>query len=268
MAYNTLVLDCDGTLLNSKGMIDPLTKETLINLQEAGNRLILASGRPALGMIDFVKELQLDKFDSHYISFNGAEIFSAKNNEKIYERYLELDEQEKVYDFILSKDLTILTYHHEDIILSGEGPHVHEESRMTGMNEIIAPTYFEKNENPHPKVMGVGDREIVEKYQKKYFDGFTEKTSVTTSQPYFIEFINSSVSKGAALKFLEDQFDFSLAHSIGVGDSHNDISLIEATAKGIGVHNAVDSLKEVADEVTQSNDELGVVEVVNKYFLN
>lgn len=266
MKYNTLVLDCDGTLLNSNGKIDPKTKEALIKFQEKGHRLILASGRPALGMEKFIKELQMDKFDSHYISFNGAEIYSAKNNKKIYEDYLKLDEQKAIYEFILREGLVILTYHKENILLSSEGPYVHEEHRMTGMNEVIDSSYFSKNTYQHAKIMGVGDSKIVTKFEELYRDGFTKHTAITTSQPYFLEFINSSVSKGIALTFLTEHLNFSLEETIGVGDSNNDISLLQTTAKGIAVKNGTDSLLSVADEIVESNNDLGVMNVVHKYF--
>lgn len=266
MTYNTLVLDCDGTLLNSQGDIDPKTIDALIEFQEKGNRLILASGRPALGMEKFVKALQLDTFDSYYISFNGAEIFKAKTNEKIYEKYLERDEQRKVYDFLKSKDLIIATYHNENIIIGASGPYVHDESRMTGMSEILDPEYFNKNTHQHPKILGVGEHEVIQKYQQQFLDGFSEKTAVTTSQPNFVEFIHSSVSKGSALNFLAENFDVSLEKSIGVGDSHNDLSLLLATTTGIAVDNAIQPLKNMADDIVASNDDLGVIEVIEKYF--
>lgn len=46
MNYKLLVLDLDGTLTNSKKEITPFTRETLLQAQEKGLHLVLASGRP------------------------------------------------------------------------------------------------------------------------------------------------------------------------------------------------------------------------------
>ena len=46
MQRKILVLDIDGTLVNSKKEITPLTLEYLIKIQEAGHIVALASGRP------------------------------------------------------------------------------------------------------------------------------------------------------------------------------------------------------------------------------
>ena len=43
--------------------------------------------------------------------------------------------------------------------------------------------------------------------------------------------------------------------------------MFKFAGKGIAMKNAMDNLKEVADEMTDSNDKLGVVKVIEKYFL-
>lgn len=53
MNYKLLVLDLDGTLTNSKKEITPFTRETLLQAQEKGLHLVLASGRPTYGIVPF-----------------------------------------------------------------------------------------------------------------------------------------------------------------------------------------------------------------------
>ena len=49
MKYQVLVLDLDGTLTNSKKEITAPTKQALLEIQEAGRTVVLASGRPING---------------------------------------------------------------------------------------------------------------------------------------------------------------------------------------------------------------------------
>lgn len=51
MSYKLLVLDLDGTLTNSKKEITPFTRKTLLQAQEKGLHLVLASGRPTYGIV-------------------------------------------------------------------------------------------------------------------------------------------------------------------------------------------------------------------------
>ena len=48
-----IVVDMDGTLLNSQKIITDLTKETIIDMQKSGYRFILASGRPTSGTVSY-----------------------------------------------------------------------------------------------------------------------------------------------------------------------------------------------------------------------
>ena len=50
MKYQVIVLDLDGTLTNSKKEITPPTRDALIEIQQNGKKVVLASGRPLNGV--------------------------------------------------------------------------------------------------------------------------------------------------------------------------------------------------------------------------
>jgi hydroxymethylpyrimidine pyrophosphatase-like HAD family hydrolase len=52
---------------------------------------------------------------------------------------------------------------------------------------------------------------------------------------------------------------------IAFGDGHNDASIIEYAGIGVAMANAVEALKEIADEITLSNDEDGIAILLEKY---
>ena len=60
MDYQILVLDLDGTLTNSKKEITQPTLEALIEIQEAGKKVVLASGRPTQGVMPLAEQLHLE----------------------------------------------------------------------------------------------------------------------------------------------------------------------------------------------------------------
>ena len=51
MDYQMLVLDLDGTLTNSRKELTEPTKQALIEIQEEGKKVVLASGRPINGIV-------------------------------------------------------------------------------------------------------------------------------------------------------------------------------------------------------------------------
>ena len=74
MDYKIIVLDLDGTLTNRDKIITPRTKEALMKAQEAGKIVVLASGRPTAGVEPLAKELDLARFGSYILSYNGGMI--------------------------------------------------------------------------------------------------------------------------------------------------------------------------------------------------
>ena len=57
MIIKAIVLDIDGTLLNTGKIISEKTKQALIAAQEKGIKVILASGRPTTGMLELAEQL-------------------------------------------------------------------------------------------------------------------------------------------------------------------------------------------------------------------
>ena len=52
---------------------------------------------------------------------------------------------------------------------------------------------------------------------------------------------------------------------IAFGDGHNDISMVNYAGFGVAMGNAVEELKNIADEITLSNDEDGIAHTLYKY---
>ena len=70
MSYEIIVLDIDGTLVNSQKVITEKTLNTLLILQKLGKKVVLASGRPVQGIVGHARTLcgLLVKFFTQYLS--------------------------------------------------------------------------------------------------------------------------------------------------------------------------------------------------------
>ena len=62
MKYKIMVLDIDGTLTNSEKKITPKTHDALIDYQERGGKIAIASGRPTKGILPYAEKLDLKKY--------------------------------------------------------------------------------------------------------------------------------------------------------------------------------------------------------------
>ena len=118
MNYQILVLDLDGTLTNSKKQITPPTQKALIDIQEKGKKVVLASGRPTNGVAPLADQLHLQEYGSYILSFNGGRITDCRSKEVIYNRILPPEVILPAYEIVkkyLEHDINIITY------TSGEG---------------------------------------------------------------------------------------------------------------------------------------------------
>ena len=84
--YEIIVLDLDGTLTNRDKVITPKTKKALMEIQERGKKIVLASGRPTDGVMPLARELKLEKYGSYILSFNGGMITNCRTGEAVFSR--------------------------------------------------------------------------------------------------------------------------------------------------------------------------------------
>ena len=75
-------------------------------------------------------------------------------------------------------------------------------------------------------------------------------------------------SKGEAVAQLAKFYQISPDEVMCIGDSENDLSMIEFAGIGVAMGNAMDQVKEVADFVTKTNQEAGVAHAIDLYVLN
>lgn len=263
-----LVLDMDDTLLTSENKVSDATKQALIDLQERGYRLILASGRPPFGMMKVADELKLGEYGSYIIGFNGAQVVQMDNKEVVFQQGLEVSDQAKLIEFLKEKELVVLSYEGPEVVIDSENEYSHIEAELVGLPDRVDPEFFEDRTDSLPKIMGVGDPAVVKSLEDQLDGQFGESTATTTSKPFYLECFHKTVSKGLTLTNLCKELGIKLEEVVAVGDSNNDLSMLEVAGLAVAMGNGTDKIKAASDFITDTNDEDGIVTVVEKYFSN
>ena len=86
----------------------------------------------------------------------------------------------------------------------------------------------------------------------------------TSSGINFAEVTPEGADKGAALSRLCAQLEIVPEEVIAFGDNLNDLTMLEWAGRGIAMGNALDEVKEIADEVTSTNVEFGVARILEE----
>ena len=269
MDYQILVLDLDGTLTNSKKEITPETAEAIIDIQKKGKKVVLASGRPTRGILPLARQLRLGDYGSYILSFNGARITDCRSGKVIYNRLLPSGAAETIYRLAGSfsgEGADLLTYT-DTYILSGIRLNRYSllESRINHMPAVECRNFLEAIPDKINKFLATGEPEVIARMKDCMTRVFRSYLNIYCSDPFFLEIMPQAIDKAHSLSKLLASIGIPTDHMICCGDGYNDITMIEAAGLGVAMANAQPLVREKADYITSSNDDNGVLHVINQF---
>lgn len=271
--YKLLVTDIDGTLLNSAKEITEPTKKGIYDLIDKGIKFVIATGR----VYPAAKWPYIDLgIDGPIITCNGALVKDTKTGEIIYERPLKNDLARKVSAICASYDV-YCHYYTENAIHAEKYEFIFK--RFAELSKTVPKEKFVETE------LLTNYSDFLERGQTLYKMGIfcdesdasqrmmaeisaIEGLSCYKSLANSFDVMAEGVSKGDAIAQLNKHYSIPREETIASGDNENDIAMIKYAGLGVAMANAVDAAKEVADFVTVSNEEDGLLHVINKFILD
>lgn len=276
MEIKVIVLDLDGTLLNSQSKVNPKTKETLLKLQENGYHVVLASGRPTPSVVGIAKELQMDKYDSYILTFNGAHVMNFQTKEAIYEQPLSVEAAKKILKHLESFNVVPMvcidnTMYVKDVY-SGMVLHqgimkniIEFESRIGDYKLCEVDNLHDFVDVPLSKILITGNVDYLEENLELFKEPFTATNTISKSADFFVEFTDIGVDKARSLETILERIGATKENVIAFGDGMNDFTLLQSAKIGVAMGNAPQQLKEAANYVTLSNDNDGIVSALEHF---
>lgn len=261
-----LVLDIDGTLTNSKKEITEATKQAIWDIMDRGHQVILASGRPTPGMRRYEEELELRKRGGYLLSFNGARIINCITGEVVHQRLFPLSIIPGLYRYAKEQGAGLITYFGDTVISAFEpDEYVELEARINGLPIRVVPDFVRFVDYDINKCLLTAPAEQAAIMEKELQKRYGDMVSVYRSEPFFIEVMPKNVDKAASLDRMLPAIGMKQESTVCCGDGFNDISMIKYAKVGVAMGNAQPAVKEAADYITGTNDEDGLVEVIEKF---
>ncbi|MDS0525806.1 Cof-type HAD-IIB family hydrolase [Clostridium sp. SHJSY1] len=271
-----IIMDVDGTLTNNKKVITKKTKDALIKAQDNGAILILASGRPTSGLMDFARELKMDKNHGLLVSFNGAKVVDCETNKVLFNETMSVEQGQAVLEYMKKFDVKPMIdkgdymyvndvfnnqIHYNDTLINI----IQYESRGGKFKLCEKDDLASFADYPLNKILTAGDPEYLQEHYKEMMEPFKDSLSCMFTAPFYFEFTAKGIDKAKALDTILIPMGYKKEEMIAFGDGHNDASMVKYAGIGVAMANAVDDLKAVANEITLSNEEDGIAYTLSKY---
>lgn len=268
MKYKMVVMDMDDTLLREDRSLSQENREAIIEAQKKGVKIVLASGRPTYAMMGVAKELEMDLYDSHIISYNGAEIRECATNKTIFENSITKEIAHELFDISRENKVHIHTYVDDVIITSELNKYTDIEAEITGMPVSRVEDFKEKVKGNVIKVLMVENPEYLKEVESKLRPSMKDRLNMVISKPFFLEFMDKGIDKASALEKLINILGIKREEVIAMGDSYNDRGMVKFAGLGVFMGNAPDDLKQEADYIADTNMNDGVAKVIREFILN
>ncbi len=267
MDIKLLLLDLDGTLLNSREKLSQRTAAAVKNAVNNDIIVVLASGRMHASLLPYAEALNTQ---GPIISCNGALIKDSFNGQKIYSNPVPIKLAREVLNFASNNDMYCQFYTDKDYFIEKHCALSEQYFEITGIKGIeLGGKLSEKIIEDPPKLLMIDyDKNKVKKVfgkLKKEFDNFLY---ITQSKSQYIEIMNKYTNKGAALLKICEIFNINPSDCMAIGDGLNDLEMIQNAGVGVAVGSAVEELKKAADIVCDTADDDGPAKIIEKYILN
>lgn len=268
--------DIDGTLVNKKAKALASTRKAIAEAQEKGIICGIATGRGPAHLSGQIDELKLDVF----VTYNGQLVYTEG----------ETIRSETFAEEVLS-DLVSFSDRYKRQITFGSRRNFEGSSLMRfGQNKLakkvvqFLPRHFPVG--AAKKVLGYlrfyktktryHELDILKEpiYQCVLLSPESETPRLrerfpechfTRSNPYAVDIIPKGGSKIQGIQACIDYFGLSMNEVMAFGDSWNDVEMLKGVGVGVAMGNAQKDIKDIADYVTDSNENDGIYQAMKHF---
>lgn len=269
--YELIFLDMDGTLKQEPEGISQRNKEAILLACKAGKKVSIASGRNKTLIMPTVKELQLDQFGQSYsVALNGALIIDNRTGSTLHSVPISFELVRQLFktSFELGIHCHVYTENNVYFAFNNQAFHWYQSQ---GCNCILVDKESDTlgiRETPLKAFIQSKNRDELVLFQRTMAPFAEGQLTAEYSSLYSLEYTSVNASKGLGLAYVCKQFQLPIEKAIAAGDGENDMSMLQMAGLGVAMKNALDTVKAVADTITERTcKEDGVTEIIYKYLL-
>ncbi len=253
-----IVMDMDGTLLNSEKTVSEYSKKLFEKLSLGGYKFGIASGRPIIGVKRSVDALGIGSFINFMSGSNGAELYDADAGSEHCFYQLDPDVIFEIIEEYEPFGLNPYVYQGDSCYAKKNDSTIERAARNNHLGIVLCDLRKEIK-TPQSKIVLSTPPQKMRLVEKFYERHKSEKYRAFKSQEDMFEFVHPELSKAYGIDFYCREHGLSISEAAAFGDTTNDIEMIKECGIGICMRNGTPDAKEAADVVTKyTNDEDGL----------
>ena len=249
-----ILSDLDGTLFHNDKSISDFTKETIRQAQAKGILFGVCTSRAKVNAIKF-----LDGIKPDILITNGGGIVYYRGK-KIYDCEFSVEEIRK----LIAAAFEVFG---KDIVISADNEH----ALYSNFREELGDTFWTFNdfsdfrETCMKMCIESLDKEKVEKVASVI--GLENVDYLPFSDIPWYKLSKKAATKEKAIEALCRHLNITSSQIAAFGDDYNDIGMLTLCGKGVAMENAIEAVKQAADEVCASNEADGVAKWIKENLL-
>lgn len=258
-------IDVDGTLLDDNHILSDYTIDVWKRVRAKGIHILPVTGRPIGGMLT---KIPMDLCE-YSINYNGVRIshFAEHGERKtVWDKSVEWSIARKVIEYVSVHfpDVHLQLYVDDTLYARSANERTEEYIDRTGLEYIFLDDWGVLEGSKVTKIMAVADHNDLLSVQA----GLSSMNEVTAvfSMKHYLEIFNADASKGKAILYLADMFGIQQSELLGIGDSFNDVALLDACGHSFVMKNASDEVAPHIKRTDYTNNEHGVAKLLEAMF--
>jgi len=252
-----IFIDLDGTLLNSKKEVTNFTKKSLIKAKKHNYEVILCTGRSVPSTLPIHTQCVVSPI---FVACTGAQIYDSSRNQFLYQTGIPIETVDWFLKlskkFHLNIAYTVGTNNYSNTLTEGNILLTMDNYNFIKKQLIsrcsLTSNNFEQIMRTRKEIEAWNLVSIVNES-----DDVIRKTPLPNTKISFTEVASLGTSKGNAISQILKLSKIP-NYSYAIGNSINDISMLEVADVSIAMGNAEEEVKKKADFITKSNDCEGV----------
>ena len=249
MTYRLLAFDIDGTIYEriTNTPLTKRTKQAVARVMETGAGVTLATGRTYKSALMFSRDIGLTM---PIICYQGSLTSNPVTHEIVRETPAPLPLARRLIRLLEERGLNPEVYVRDHCYVQEMTDAVRQSEQLLKMRAELVTSLIRDIHEPPTKIVVTGDAELISGVAAMVDNHFNGAIAAMQTYDYLCEIGHPDGSKGAALGHLAQSLGVSREEIVAVGDSPNDVDMIQWAGLGVAMGNAPDDVKASADQVT------------------